>query len=271
MSGKHQRRNRRKRVATCIYCGFVGPGLSKEHVVAHALGGTEELLYASCHSCRDVTSNFEADVARHAYGAYRSRHLFPTRRPNERQSDFEVRYVFPDDSFIDERLPIEQYPSVLLALRLPPPGIMTGQSPTSARPAIEVDVIGDGEEIRKVQQRHPAAVGWYLTDAWAQNPELMAWPFVRMLAKIAHVWLHKIVRLEVHEPLLNGIILGTDQNISYLVGGIDGTKLSPPNANEVVVPFITADSEMGFVLNLLPGRLPPYVVIAARPRPPAQA
>lgn len=47
----------------CIYCGSTVQ-LSREHILAYALGGTTTIPRGSCEECRKITHKFETDVLR---------------------------------------------------------------------------------------------------------------------------------------------------------------------------------------------------------------
>jgi hypothetical protein len=47
----------------CIYCGSTAQ-LSREHILAYALGGTTTILRGSCEECRKITHKFETAVLR---------------------------------------------------------------------------------------------------------------------------------------------------------------------------------------------------------------
>ena len=51
------------RAAACIYCGGTH-GLSREHIIPYALGGTTTIPNGSCETCRKKTHAFETDVLR---------------------------------------------------------------------------------------------------------------------------------------------------------------------------------------------------------------
>ena len=57
----------------CIYCGWDGgeQGLHDEHVVPYSLGGSTELLNASCPDCEAVTSYLDGYMANAIFGHLR--------------------------------------------------------------------------------------------------------------------------------------------------------------------------------------------------------
>jgi hypothetical protein len=73
----------------CIYCGASG-ALSDEHVVPYGLSGTQVIPWASCESCRDITSQFERNVQRALFIEPRVILGLKTRRPAERPTAFTV-------------------------------------------------------------------------------------------------------------------------------------------------------------------------------------
>jgi hypothetical protein len=54
---------RTKPADACIYCGSTAH-LSREHILAYALGGTTTILRGSCEECRKITHKFETAVLR---------------------------------------------------------------------------------------------------------------------------------------------------------------------------------------------------------------
>eukprot|EP01034_Spumella_vulgaris_P016835 gene16835-21468_t len=71
----------------CIYCGVKGDNLSKEHLLALALGGKLVLYRASCPTHAQLTSKLEHRVARATYGFQRAMDGVATRR-SKRRSGF---------------------------------------------------------------------------------------------------------------------------------------------------------------------------------------
>src|SRR5580704_17653738 len=57
----------------CIYCGWDGgeDGLRDEHAVPYSLGGSTELLNASCSDCEGITSYLDGYMANAIFGHLR--------------------------------------------------------------------------------------------------------------------------------------------------------------------------------------------------------
>ncbi len=110
----------------CIYCG-TRDGLSEEHIVPFALGGTHVLPEASCKTHRDVTSGFEGRVCRGFMLPTRTVAGFPTRRPGERPSGFAAKLSRDDGTtWEDTRFPVDEFPALLPLLRFERAAYLSG-------------------------------------------------------------------------------------------------------------------------------------------------
>src|SRR5687768_18617155 len=76
-------------VGRCIYCGSAS-NLSDEHIVSYGLGGKFVLPNSSCAACSIITSRIERKVLQGFMLPARTVAGFPTRRPKQRPTEFEL-------------------------------------------------------------------------------------------------------------------------------------------------------------------------------------
>lgn len=60
-----------RKIGKCIYCGRTDGPLSREHIIPKGLNGEWTLIEASCEYCREITSRFERDFLKKAFGPAR--------------------------------------------------------------------------------------------------------------------------------------------------------------------------------------------------------
>src|SRR5258708_20675424 len=78
----------------CIFCGSDGGGdLCREHIIPKSLGGKAVIQEASCKACEAITSYVDGYLARAIYLEYRAHAGAPSRRKNERPTEFPARVV----------------------------------------------------------------------------------------------------------------------------------------------------------------------------------
>lgn len=117
-NGPHPLQSRH--VGRCIYCGAAAD-LSREHIVPEGLNGEWTLHKASCPRCRDVTSRFETDVLKNAFGCVRVSLNMRTKHPENRPRQLPVRVKrgrAECDLFID----VADYPTIMNSPVFDPPG-----------------------------------------------------------------------------------------------------------------------------------------------------
>jgi hypothetical protein len=115
-------------VGACIYCG-AGGGLTKEHVIASALGGRDELHSASCGKCQSTTSLIERRIAQSdAWWPLRRALVLKSRRPKGQPDAFRAK----DKSVSPPRevsLSVDEYPLFVPFFLFDPPGLLNGARP----------------------------------------------------------------------------------------------------------------------------------------------
>ena len=108
-----------RRVGRCIYCPAT-EGLRREHIVPAGLNGDWTLLEASCKKHESITSAFETDVLRHAFGWVRTALNMRTRRREERPTALPFVARRGSQTFnID--VPVADYPAVATMPPFAPP------------------------------------------------------------------------------------------------------------------------------------------------------
>src|SRR4030042_1612129 len=163
-------------VGRCIYCGST-ENLSKEHIVPYGLNGEFLLLKASCQSCGKITSFFEKDVQRQQFLLARSVLKLPTRKPENRPTEFTFEGE-KDGKEITRTLPIDESPSFFTMLLLKKPGYIADYDYEKGT----IKVTGFRPYAMKIEHINEA-LGMD-TISWTTTFE--GHSFERMLAKIAY-------------------------------------------------------------------------------------
>lgn len=199
----------------CIYCGEKDQPLSREHIVPLSLGGQHVIEKASCRRCADITKRFEQDVARELWGDARISANAPSRRKKERPKDILVGHPK------QVKVPYSEYPPAFAFYKMPEPGILTGLPPDQdTSVSWQLTVISDEEKLRAFNEQHNTQI----TLQFRHVPL----SFGRMIAKIGYG--HILTQLDMadFQPLILPYILGTEANVSYVVGC--RSEEDPPNA-----------------------------------------
>lgn len=168
-------------VGRCIYCGTKPPPpLSREHILAESLGGTEVLPAASCAAHRDVTSKFELQCARMAYGTYRAAEGLQSKRSSKPIASIEVKAWKHDGTEIMHRLPLVDWPRLHLVVHYPPPSLLTGLSVDPTSLGHLKAARGDDAHYQRTLSKY----GWKAFENHTGG--FLSFAFQRMLAKTAH-------------------------------------------------------------------------------------
>lgn len=165
-------------VGYCIYCGANEGDLSKEHVVAFALGGKVIPLKASCSECAAITSKFEHFVARRQLGPYRIRTDLPTRHPDQRPTHLPLGLIDPDGGLREVEVPSSEHPSTLILPILAQPKILSLPGEARKETFGMVLLVPAGSDIPSLPQRHSASA------IRLGSFEILS--FCQLLAKFAH-------------------------------------------------------------------------------------
>jgi hypothetical protein len=196
-------------IGQCIYCGAVD-GLSDEHIVPHSLGGTLELLKATCERCQKITSQLERHISREHFIAVRTVGQFPTYHPKNRPTELPLTVETHSGS---ETIPLtpEDHPAPIVLLRLAVPTFLTtGPIPTIPQ-VLGGKVFARTAKVEKLQRDLGASrFGVPLPD-----PAVYA----RFLAKVALGFAVGCVGLDsFHEIFIRAGILGQSEDIAHWVG-----------------------------------------------------
>jgi hypothetical protein len=204
-----------KPVWCCIYCsnGVINEAtkrlLGKEHIIAFGLGGNLVLPRASCQNCGRITGMVEEKCQHMILGQTRIRLGLPTRHPNDRPSQLALVFRHADGRLEQKKVHPSDFPLIIPGLRLPPPGILTGENPHDRR-AMDAWVGFQNEEIRKKLVDGGPSLRLVTLDNHM---------FSRMIAKIAHSY--AVAELGIHsfQPVLLDLILDKSQTPFYWIGG----------------------------------------------------
>ena len=206
-------------VGECIYCGFVGDRLAKEHAVPYGLNGPWTLLRASCPQCADITHRFERDTLQCLWPAIRTVLAMQTRHPNKRPESIPLVLESGGAKKTIQVSPTE-FPLYLPTPLLPPPGVLTGAQQTPGISAKLSFVHIAGPSFKDIGQRHGVDfVGARLTF----SPQ----EFARTLAKIAFgAAVYALGTAPFTHTPIRRVILGEDLCIGHWVGSWSGEPVN---------------------------------------------
>jgi len=205
----------------CIYCGSKSD-LTDEHIIPFSLGATATIEQGSCKSCASITSYLDGYLARNTFYHMRVHAKVPTRR--EYPIDLPIKFAIDNDSY-ETFVPIDDHPFFVALPMWGPPGLLTGESPSTEF------------------SNATASMWWYVppnikeTLKLRDDQEAMLFPtvatvnvqtFARAIAKIAYC--HAILGFGLNgfRPLaLPDVILGKHPYASYYVGSKEPT--TPPS------------------------------------------
>lgn len=244
----------------CIYCGAKGDHLSKEHLLAFALGGKQVLYRASCPAHAQLTSELEHRVARGTYGFQRAMDGVATRRSKQRAGFLAervtVRGVNHAGEEVEAKVPRSQTPRMPIASTFPVPGLLEGRS------AEEEATVGmDGGLDTNQSSRVARLLGW--KDVMWSSPGLKARDVARVLAKTAHAFAWYELGGNGFVPLLLPLILRDEGSCTHFVGGFEPkrSQLHTPLALREVdisgLTYLVVDISVRALPNL-----PRYQVVA---------
>ena len=167
-----------RKIGQCVYCGRADGQLSREHIVPQGLNGEWTLTDASCHGCARVTSLFERELLRNAFGPARLSLRMRTKRPAGRpQSLFLL--VRRGGAEVKVPISVEEYPAFLALPVFAPPGSPSEDSSSRLRivNTCQIQVAG-----RPLAELH-AKYGYEYTGIKLQYQPI---EFARAMAKIAY-------------------------------------------------------------------------------------
>ena len=241
----------------CIYCGTKDGPLSREHIVPLSLGGHHVIEQASCEKCADITKRFEQDVARGLWGDARISANAPSRRKKDRPAATIVGHP------TKVKVPYSEYPASFVFYQMPAPGILQGLRPETDRSdSWKLIAVCDDEGLRKFERQHKTKP----TMRFRHVPV----SFGRMIAKIGYG--HILTQLDMgdFEPLILPQILGTNPNVSHLVGCIRENEEPHEGLGYKLSTLLVGASEEAFIIaevRLLANcNTPTYCVVVGRTR-----
>jgi len=189
MKRQHTYRREKDRIGAqgCIYCNGPAP-LTLEHIIPENIGGMLTIERASCAFCADETGAFEGHACLGML-PMRRQMRFPQKRrgAKDRERRKAERFVLMLDNN-RVKVPIEEFPALLMSLVFPFPGILLGQKPedkplTGGVYSAEL-VEGFGEKLNRVKAKYRAnSIGIMGIEPRKRGEED---DYGRMLAKIGH-------------------------------------------------------------------------------------
>jgi hypothetical protein len=199
-----------KSKAVCIYCKQTALKLTDEHVVPFSLGGQHVIEKASCLGCADITKKFEQDVARGLWGDARISYSAPSRRKKQRPTHI----LLSGNTSSEEPLQIayRDYPAPMIFYIMAQAGILQGFKQThDLSPKWRLVAIADDNKIKKFESQYAGR----LTAKFRHVPD----SFGRLIAKIGYCQILCSLDPSDFNPICLPYILGTEKNLSYIVGG----------------------------------------------------
>lgn len=112
----------------CIYCGSQA-GLSREHVLAFALGGTTTIPKGSCESCQKITHEFETAVLRGPMQMVRYIQSMPSRTKHQDAPQSVTLQVTVKGKEQEIEVPRDEAPILLAFPTFEEPSYLTGGDP----------------------------------------------------------------------------------------------------------------------------------------------
>lgn len=214
-------------VGFCIYCG-ANNCLTDEHVVPYGLGGNSLVLpKASCNSCAKITGQFENNFLRITSGQLREMLDAPTRGKSARTGRCELA-VF--ERLTDGQLrpmnysivyPIDEAPIFYPAIVLPPPGILSNNTP------------GPGHDIavRPLLMNKSASLSGISQDRRVYLGKFRPADTLRQLIKIAYGYAIGVLGATGFKPIVQELILGKSEEFLHVLGCF--SEESPPDGKMV--------------------------------------
>ena len=198
-------------VGRCIYCGTQEVALSKEHIIARAIGGNVTVAKASCAKCSAITRDVEQFCFRNMLGAFRIRMGFPTSRPKERPSKLPLSIIHTDKRVEIGSVEIPDHPAMLVMPTFSTvPHVLLGMHGTGTCGAWSFIV-------------NPDAIKSHPEGTRVGGMPFHAEIFCRMLAKIAHAYAVADAGVNAFQPILPDFILGkTKMPVDYYIGCVPG-------------------------------------------------
>lgn len=204
----------------CIYCGATGVTLTDEHIVPLSLGGVHVLRCASCGGCADITKKFEQKIARDLWGDARTAFDAPSRRKKQRPSV--IMLTDPTAPAAQIAVPAREYSAGFVFYTMGLAGILQGlPETTDISGSWQMVVIDDDRRRAEFLKKNDGK----LVIKFRHVPQ----DFGRLLIKIAYCQVLTTLDPGDFRPFCLPYILGTRQNVSYLVGNSPGQPAPTPD------------------------------------------
>lgn len=202
-----------KTKGVCIYCNKAASDpsdLTDEHIIPLSLGGKHVILEASCSDCAEITKKFEQDVARELWGDARISYDAPSRRKKERPNHI----TLPGRTRTEAPLKVaySEYPAPMVFYQMSQAGMLQGiPQDHDISPMWKLVYIADDDKIKTFETKYPGR----LSAKFRHVPE----SFGRLIAKIGYGQVLCSLDPSDFSPICLPYILGTEKNVSYVVGG----------------------------------------------------
>jgi hypothetical protein len=234
----------------CIYCNETDDApLTQEHIIPVNLGGALIIENASCSACSGQTHAFEGHAC-NALRPVRRQMGFPQKRRGAkgRENRKAERFVVMLDKN-RVKVPIEEFPAMLMSLVFPFPGILLNEKPedkplTGGVYSAEL-MEGFGDKLNKLKAKYRAnSVGIMGVEPRGRGEED---DFGRMLAKIAHAYAAADLGCGNFHPFLVHAIRGVKPYyFPYFIGS--GIGKEPPTTDLHQIEFDESGTHNRFVV-----------------------
>jgi HNH endonuclease len=258
----------------CIYCNErPPPPLTVEHIIPESLGGMLTIEGASCAQCSGQTHAFEGHACR-AVLPVRRQMGFPRKQrgAKDRIRRKAERFVLMLDRN-RVKVPIDDFPALLMSLVFPFPGILLGQQPDDkplSGGVYSAELMeGFGEKLNRIKAKYRAnSVGIMGIEPTGRGAED---DYGRMLAKIAHSYAAAELGCGNFDPFLVHVIRGVKPYyLPYFIGSISdfgGSKALSDDLHEISLDhnFPSAEPYIIVRLRLFANRnTPTHLIVVGR-------
>lgn len=216
----------------CIFCNErPPPPLTREHIIPENIGGALTIEGASCIACSNQTHAFEGHACM-AMLPMRRQMGFPQKRRGAKERlrrKGEQFVLMLDHSKV--KVPIDEFPALLMSLVFPFPGILLGQKPEDkalAGGVYSAELLeGFGEKLNRIKAKYRAnSIGIMGIEPRGRGEED---DYGRMLAKISHSYAAAELGCGNFHPFLVHVIRGIrPYYLPYFIGS-DLIRNKPPS------------------------------------------
>jgi len=201
-------------VGRCIYCGRSDTKLTKEHIVAEALGGKLILPKATCLECAKSTCRAETHCFHKTLRAPRARFKFPSKRPSPKT--LKLKTIEAETTTVAD-VSIDDYPTALVLPTFNNPQLLIEALPNELS-STDRNLYGlwhshhkSADSLQKLIQKIPQPTKAILAEgSWI-------W-FARMFAKIGHAYAVAEFGIDAFEPMLTDLIRERTEDFNGLIG-----------------------------------------------------